>query len=130
VIVITVGGGGIPVIEHDGKLDGVEAVVDKDFATAALAKVIGAERMIIVTDVDAVYRDFGTDRAEPIPRLGLDEAVSMLQSGVLPVGSMGSKIEAAVGFVEATGREAIITSPDDLLVAVAGKAGTRITKDA
>jgi carbamate kinase len=128
-IVITVGGGGIPVISSKGKLDGVEAVVDKDYATAVLAKVLDAERMIIVTSVDAVYKDFGKESASPIGHMTLDEAVALLQSGELPVGSMGSKIEAAVGFVQATGHEAIITCPDDLLKAVAGKAGTRITKD-
>jgi len=128
-IVITVGGGGIPVISNKGKLDGVEAVVDKDYATAVLAKVLDAERMIIVTSVDAVYKDFGKDSASPIDHMTLDEAVALLQSGELPVGSMGSKIEAAVGFVQATGHDAIITCPDDLLKAVDGKAGTRITKD-
>jgi carbamate kinase len=128
-IVVTVGGGGVPVVSEKGKLDGVEAVVDKDFATATLAKVLGAARMIIVTDVDAVYRDYGTDNAKPLSRLTLDEAVSMLQSGQLPVGSMGSKIEAAVDFVRSTGNEALITRPEDILTAVAGSAGTLITKD-
>jgi carbamate kinase len=128
-IVVTVGGGGIPVVSDKGKLDGVEAVVDKDFATAVLAKTLGAERMIIVTDVDAVYENYGQKNAKPIHQLTLDEAVTMLQSGILPVGSMGSKIEAAVDYVEATGNEAIITQPKDILTAVAGKAGTRIVKD-
>jgi carbamate kinase len=127
-IVVTVGGGGIPVVvEEDGRLEGVDAVVDKDHATAVLAKMIGAERMIVVTDVDAVYENFGTDQARPIRDLGVDEAVSMLQSGQLPVGSMGSKIEAVVDFVRSTGHEAIITRPEDILLAVAGSAGTRIT---
>jgi carbamate kinase len=126
-IVVTVGGGGIPVVEEeDGRLEGVDAVVDKDHATAVLARMIGAERMIVVTDVDAVYENFGTDRARPIRELGVDEAVSLLQSGQLPVGSMGSKIEAVVDFVRATGNEAIITRPEDILTAVAGSAGTRI----
>jgi carbamate kinase len=128
-IVITVGGGGIPVVSEKGKLDGVEAVVDKDLATAVLAKMLGADRMIIVTDVDAVYRDFGTDSAQPLRRLSLDDALAMLQSGQLPVGSMGSKIEAVVDFLEATGNEAVITRPEDILSAIAGRTGTRITKD-
>jgi carbamate kinase len=86
--------------------------------------------MIIVTDVDAVYENFGEKNAKPIRELTLDEAVTMLQSGELPVGSMGSKIEAAVDFVEATGNVAVITQSEDILPAVAGKAGTRIVKDA
>lgn len=129
-IVVTVGGGGIPVVSDEGKLDGVEAVVDKDYATAVLAKTLGAERMIIVTDIDAVYENFGEKNARPIRELTLDEAVTMLQSGKLPAGSMGSKIEAAVDFVEATGNVAVITQPEDILLAVAGKSGTRIVKDA
>jgi len=128
-IVVTVGGGGIPVILEKDRLEGVEAVVDKDFASVVLAKMLGAERMIIVTDVDAVYENFGRDNARPISRMSADEALTMLQSGQLPVGSMGSKIEAAVDFVQATGRETIITNPGDILRAVAGSAGTRITKD-
>jgi carbamate kinase len=128
-IVVTVGGGGIPVVSADGKLDGVEAVVDKDYATAVLATVLGADRLIVVTDIDAVYQDFGTDQAKPIRRMSLDDAAEMLRSGKLPVGSMGSKIEAAVNFIEATGKEVIITCPDGILNAVAGGEGTRITKD-
>ncbi len=127
-IVVTVGGGGVPVIEEDNKLEGVEAVVDKDFATAALARVLGAERMIVVTDVDAVYENFGKDNARALRNLSLDNAITMLQSGQLPIGSMGSKIEAAANFVDATGHEALITRPEDILEAVAGNAGTLISK--
>jgi carbamate kinase len=129
-IVITVGGGGIPVVAENGKLEGVEAVVDKDYATAVLAKMLGAERMIIVTDVDAVYENYGKENAQAIRTLTIDRATAMLRSGQLPAGSMGSKIEAVVDFVDATGKEAIITQPDDILAAVAGEAGTRIVKDA
>jgi len=129
-IVVTVGGGGIPVVAENGRLDGVEAVVDKDYATAVLAKMLGAERMIIVTDVDAVYENYGKENAQAIRTLTIDRATAMLQSGQLPAGSMGSKIEAVVDFVDATGNEAIITQPDDILTAIAGEAGTRIVKDA
>jgi carbamate kinase len=128
-IIITVGGGGVPVVAEKGKLEGVEAVIDKDFATSVLAKMLNAARMIIVTDVDAVYEKYGTDDAKPLHHLSVDDAVTMLQGGELPVGSMGSKIEAAVDFVESTGKEALITRPEDILMAVAGSAGTRITKD-
>lgn len=126
-IVITVGGGGVPVVLDNDNLEGVEAVVDKDFASAVLARMLGADRMIIVTDIDAVYENFGKENARPVRTLTVDEAESMLQTGQLPVGSMGSKIEAAVGFVRSTGNEVIITRPEDILTAVAGSAGTRIT---
>jgi carbamate kinase len=129
-IVITVGGGGIPVVGDHGQLDGVEAVVDKDYATAVLAKMLDAERMVIVTDVDAVYADYGTDHAKAIRTLPLKEARAMLRSGQLPAGSMGSKIEAAIDFVETTGHAAYITQPEGILSAIAGEAGTRIVKDA
>lgn len=128
-IVVTVGGGGVPVVLENGMLEGVEAVVDKDFATAVLAKMLGAARMIVVTDVDAVYENYGRENARPIRHLSVADAVAMLQNGELPVGSMGSKIEAAVDFVQATGNEAIITRPEDILTAVAGGAGTRIVGD-
>jgi len=127
-IVVTVGGGGIPVIVEGDKLDGVEAVVDKDFASAVLARDLQADRMVIITSIDAVYKNFGRPDQAPLSELTLEQAKAMLAGGELPPGSMGSKIEAAVSFVEATGRDVIITSPKDVLLAVEGKAGTRITK--
>jgi carbamate kinase len=127
-IVITVGGGGIPVIVDHGTLDGVEAVVDKDYAASVLARDLAADRMVVVTDVDAVYENYGTPRQTPLRRLTLEKAMSMLQTGKLPQGSMGSKVEAAAHFVEATGGEVIITSAENLLLAVAGESGTRIVR--
>jgi carbamate kinase len=126
-VVVTVGGGGIPVVAVDEKLDGVEAVVDKDYATAVLAVGLEAERMILVTDVDSVYREYGSPAAAPIPRMDTDEAARM--AATLPPGSMGSKLESAVDFVRRRGgaAEVIITRPEDLLLAAAGRAGTRIT---
>jgi carbamate kinase len=126
-IVVTVGGGGIPVVEKDGMLDGVEAVVDKDYATAVLARDLGAERMIVVTNVDALYRNFGTPAQEAIAHLTASEARALLSG--LPEGSMGSKVRAAVDYVEASGGTAIITRPEEILRAVAGEVGTRITPD-
>lgn len=126
-VVITVGGGGIPVVRKDNMLDGVEAVVDKDYATAVLAGDLGAERMIVVTSVDAVYRDFGKPTQEKISALTVDEARAMV--GSLPPGSMGSKIDAAVQYVDACGGAAIITSPENIIDAVRGDAGTHITAD-
>jgi carbamate kinase len=126
-VVITVGGGGIPVFRQGDMLEGVEAVVDKDYATAVLARELGAERMIVVTSVDALYRDFGTPDQEIIPALSADEARSLVPT--LPPGSMGSKIDAAVEYVDACGGAAIITSPDRIIDAVRGDAGTHITPD-
>jgi len=128
VVVVTVGGGGIPVVADGVQLDGVEAVVDKDYATAVLAVALDAERVILVTDVDAVYRDYGSPSAAPISHLDADEAARM--AATLPRGSMGSKLEAAVDFVRRRGGagEAIITRPQDLLLAAAGRAGTRIAE--
>jgi len=125
-IVIAVGGGGIPVVDNDGQLDGIEAVVDKDYATAILATHLEAERMIIVTEIDAVYRDFGTDRAAPIRELSARAAQEMSRD--MPAGSMGSKLAAAASFVRATQTGvAVITRPDDIVAALNGEAGTRIT---
>jgi carbamate kinase len=126
-IVVTVGGGGIPVVDRDGRLDGVEAVVDKDYATAVLAKQLGAERIILVTNVDAVYRNFGEPDQEAIEHLTLDEARSL--AAQLPAGSMGSKLKAAVDYVSSCGGTAVVTRPEDLHDAVEGRAGTRITVD-
>jgi len=126
-IVVTVGGGGIPVVDRGGRLDGVEAVVDKDYATAVLAKQLGAERMILVTNVEAVYRNFGEPDQEAIEHLTLDEARSL--AAQLPAGSMGSKLKSAVDYVSSCGGTAVITRPEDLHDAVEGRAGTRITAD-
>ncbi len=127
-VVITVGGGGIPVLVKAGEqLDGVEAVVDKDYASAVLARELDAERMIIVTDIDAVYRDFGKPTAARIERMTAHEAAAMVAS--LPAGSMGAKLDAAAQFVlgRGQGAEAIITRPDEVTGAVEGRSGTRIT---
>lgn len=127
IIVVTAGGGGIPVIVEGDRLDGVEAVVDKDYTTAVLARYLDAERMIVVTDIDAVYRNFGTEEAERIPSMTASEASAA--AATLPSGSMGPKLDAAADFVRAgEGRaEAIVTRPADILSALEGKAGTRIT---
>jgi carbamate kinase len=120
-IVVAAGGGGIPVVARDGRYDGVDAVIDKDHASALLAVGLGAERLVILTQVPAVYRRFGTDEQEPVHELrpGHDDEIVP----ELPAGSMRPKVEAAFAFVRETGGEALITSAD----AVAnGKAGTRI----
>lgn len=128
-VVVAVGGGGIPVVvDADGSLRGVPAVIDKDHAAAMLAHELGANRMIISTAVDRVALDFGTDRQRPVDHLSLDEARAYLAEGThFAPGSMAPKIEAVIDFLEAGGEEAIITTPQLLEVAVAGDAGTRIT---
>ncbi|HYM63711.1 MAG TPA: carbamate kinase [Gaiellaceae bacterium] len=120
-IVVGVGGGGIPVARCGGRLDGVDAVIDKDLASALLAIGLGAERLVILTQVTAVERGFGTPDAEPIPELrpGRDDAIL----DELPAGSMRPKIDAAFRFVRETGGEALVTSAEAL---EGGEAGTRI----
>lgn len=125
-IAICAGGGGIPVIRRpDGSLTGVEAVIDKDAVSARLAIELGADRLLLLTDVDGVYRDFGTDHATRLSHLTLAEA-----EGIdAPAGSMGPKLQAARDFA-AQGGDAVIGRLDDALNLVAGRAGTRIHRPA
>lgn len=128
-LVIACGGGGVPVVETEhGDLDGVDAVVDKDLASSVLATELGADQLVLLTAVDGVMENFGTDRARRIPELNVLHARARLDAGEFPEGSMGPKVMGAVEFVESGGREAIITSFDALDTALAGKAGTRITR--
>jgi carbamate kinase len=123
VIVVCAGGGGIPVARRaDGALVGVEAVIDKDRASARLAAELGADALLMLTDVEAVYRGWGTDAAEPIGRLAPAEARAL----DLPAGSMGPKVEAAARFVEGGGRLAGIGALADARRILAGEAGTRV----
>jgi carbamate kinase len=124
-IVVACGGGGIPVARRDGRLAGLDAVIDKDRASSLLARKLGADRLVILTEVPAVYRDFGTDSQQELRELGVDEAGGLVPE--LAAGSMRPKIEAAIEFVRATGHEALITSPAALGAALAGEAGTHIT---
>jgi carbamate kinase len=127
VITIALGGGGIPVIQAaNGQLRGVEAVIDKDRASALLGRLIKAHTLIIVTSVDRVYRHFGTSEAEPLAQLSTEEAAGLLAAGEFPAGSMGPKIEAARTFLAHGGREVIITDPPSLMKALQGSAGTRL----
>jgi carbamate kinase len=115
-VAIAVGGGGIPVVRRGGRLAGVDAVIDKDRASALLARELGADRLVILTEVPALYRYFGTDRQEEIDELSLEDAKALLPE--LAEGSMRPKVEAAVAF----GGETLITSFEGL---AAGR-GTRI----
>jgi carbamate kinase len=127
-IVVACGGGGVPVYEHKTLgLEGIDAVVDKDLVSAVLARDLGAKLLLILTDVDAVYADWGTPNQRALPRISIDEATAMDKAGAFGEGSMAPKIRAAVDFVRRTGGRAIITSLDRGRDAVHGKAGTTIT---
>ncbi|RWB61421.1 carbamate kinase [Mesorhizobium sp.] len=124
VIVICTGGGGVPVIARDdGSLCGVEAVIDKDLASSLLARQLKADMLLMLTDVDAVYLDYGTPAARALRRVVAAE----ISAREFPVGSMGPKVSAAIGFVEATGKPAAIGKLDDALAIVKGERGTTIT---
>ena len=126
VLVIASGGGGIPVAElADGRYEGREAVIDKDLAAVVLARSVGADGLLLLTDVDAVYRGWGTDKAEAIRRMSPDEAFAGLDAGTWPAGSMGPKIRACAEFVQSGGRFAAIGRLEDAAALAWGRAGTR-----
>ncbi len=125
-VVIAAGGGGIPVVEDaDGGYSGAEAVIDKDLTAALLATLVGASLLVITTTVPQVAVDFGRPGQRFLDTLPADKAQAYLAEGQFPPGSMGPKVEAALGFV-ATGGQALITSPDHLVDALEGRSGTRI----
>lgn len=123
---IAVGGGGIPVVETPEGVRGVEAVIEKDLATAVLARDLGAERVFFLTGIDQVAIGFGTPAQRFVDRLPVAEALRLLAAGEFAPGSMGPKVEAAVQFIERGGQEAVITSLDRLTEALEGRAGTHI----
>ena len=129
-IVIACGGGGPPVYRHPTLgLEGIDAVADKDRVAAILSREIGAQVLLILTNVDAVYRGYGTPRQEALRRLSLAEADQMLAGKELGEGSMRPKVEAAADFVRAGGERAIIAQLVDGLAALRGEAGTTISKE-
>jgi carbamate kinase len=125
-VVIAAGGGGVPVVEVEGRLQGVDAVIDKDLATSALAKETGAVSIINLTQVDMVYTNYGETDQRGLRTASLEEMRDYYRQGHFPPGSMGPKVEAAIEFLEAGGQEVIITSPELIGDAMEGKAGTRI----
>jgi carbamate kinase len=130
-LVVACGGGGAPVYEHPTLgWEGIDAVIDKDLAAAVLARDLGAELLLILTDVDAVYADWGTPTQRPLRRLSVDEAVRMDEQKAFGEGSMAPKIRASIDFVRRTGGRAIITSLSHGQAAVQGDAGTTITATA
>jgi len=127
VVVIAVGGGGIPVRENEkGDLEGCAAVIDKDLASCLLAKNLQADLFIISTGVDKVAVDFKKPTQRELDKLTVAEAKKYLAEGQFPAGSMGPKIEAAIDFLEHGGKEVIITQPHLLEDAIAGKNGTHL----
>jgi carbamate kinase len=127
-VVVGVGGGGIPVVRDDeGDLRGVEAVIDKDYASSLLATGLEADLFLISTAVEQVYLNYGKPDQKPLDHLTVDEAKQYLEGGHFPPGSMGPKIRAVVQFLERGGREALITSPENLARSLRGETGTRIT---
>lgn len=124
-IVIASGGGGIPVyLGEDGLLDGIDAVIDKDRAAAIMGNDIDAQELIILTNVEKVYIDFGMLTEQALDRMTVSEAKKYLEMGQFPAGSMGPKIEAAVSFIENGGEKVIICSLPKVVDALHGEAGT------
>jgi len=129
-VVIAAGGGGIPVVETaPGVYRGVEAVVDKDLTSALLAATLRVPVLLLSTGVEKVAIRFRRPDQQNLERITVKEARGHLEAGEFPPGSMGPKIEAAIAFLERGGREVVITSPDHLADAVAGRTGTHIVAD-
>lgn len=129
VVVVTAGGGGIPVLlEEDGTTRAVDAVIDKDLGGEKLAEAVGADLYLILTDVDGVYLDYGTDQQRLVPRLTLDKARELFRAGQFSRGSMGPKVLAAIQFIEYGGEAAVIGPLERAADAVRGMAGTRIER--
>ncbi len=125
-VILCGGGGGIPVAMEDGMLRGVEAVIDKDYTTCLLGKRLGIETLIICTEIDNLYLNYGTPQQEPIQTLTTKDAKRHLVDGQFPPGSMGPKIEALLDFIEQGGKSAILCKLETLKEALKGQAGTKI----
>ena len=125
-IVICCGGGGIPVVRNGRAFNGVDAVIDKDLVSALLATEIGADLLVIATDVDGVLADFNSPNQRFISKMSVNEAEDFLSSNKSGKGSMGPKVEAALKFVQSGGKRAVITSIEAIYGSVQGTAGTQI----
>ena len=126
IVVIAAGGGGIPVVRRGESLIGVDAVIDKDLASQKLANEIMADILLILTDVDFVFLNYGKENEEAIHEISADELEKYYKEGHFPSGSMGPKVEASINFVRNGGKRAIITSIGKAWEALEGKAGTQI----
>ena len=127
-IVIACGGGGIPVTKDYKHFEGIEAVIDKDLASAKLGEQIGADLLVIATEVEKVALNFQKPNQKLLNKLTISQAIKYFEEGHFPPGSMGPKIQAAINFVNYSKNKAIITSIDKIESAIAGKAGTVITE--
>lgn len=125
-VVIAGGGGGVPVVDLDGVLHGVEAVIDKDSTGSLLASLVGADQFVILTEVARVQTGYGTPNARELERLSVAEAQRLLDAGEFPEGSMGPKVRAGVDFIERGGRRAVIGALTEAHDVVFGSAGTVI----
>lgn len=130
VLVVACGGGGIPVVRENGELHGVEAVIDKDRASALLATQLGVDIFAISTDTDYVYLDYKKPNQRPLTHVIASELERYYAAGHFPPGNMGPKIESALHFLQAGGKEVVITSYEHLRDAIAGRAGTHMVPDA
>ncbi len=126
-VVVAGGGGGVPVVEHRGQLRGVEAVVDKDRSAALLAQAVGADALLILTEVAQVQVGYGGPGAQSLSTLSVGRAEELLAAGEFPEGSMGPKVQACVRFVQSGGRAAI-GALDEAAEVLAGRAGTAFTR--
>ncbi len=129
ILVIAAGGGGIPVVRENGLLRGVDAVIDKDRASLVLAIALGVDMLVFSTDTDHVYLNFKRPGQRALKLVTLREITRYYEAGEFPPGSMGPKVEAAIRFLKAGGKRAIITSLDNLAEAVIGGAGTHIVSE-
>lgn len=129
VLVVACGGGGIPVVRENGALHGIEAVIDKDRASAVMAITLGVDVFAISTDTDYVYLDYKKPTQRPIRLITTDDLQTHYDAGHFPAGNMGPKVESVMRFLRNGGREAVITSYEHLFEAVRGNAGTRIVRD-
>ena len=126
-IVIAIGGGGIPVIINGrGLFQGVEAVIDKDYAASLVAREVKADLFIILTNVDRVYLNYGTPDEKPIGVMAVRQAEEYLSQGQFPPGSMGPKIKSAIEYIKSGGKEVLITSANQLKASLINRSGTKI----
>jgi carbamate kinase len=126
-VVITAGGGGVPVIINGrGHFRGMEAVIDKDYVSSLIAREVQVDLFVILTNVDRVYLDYGSAQERPVEVMTAAQAGEYLAQGQFPAGSMGPKIEAAVEYIQAGGKEVLITSASHLKAALIKRSGTRI----
>lgn len=127
-VVICTGGGGVPVKREGNSLEGVDAVIDKDYASSLLARTIKADQFLIATDEPNAFLDYAKPTQRPLETVKAEEARKYMKEGQFPAGSIGPKMEAVTRFAEDTGKAGIITSIDKISDALEGKAGTRVVR--